>query len=406
MVKKNALILGGSPANNGVYDILKKLGCFVFVADYRPNIKANYDKHILFDACSPELISILRTKNINIDFVYTSMDGAGLAQHAICKEYKLFHASEEAISNAHHKNLMHEAWLKAGLLNRESIALSSCDYAIIANMNKNKKIIIKPANACASRGLSVLETKSPKKYIQKAFEKAMAYTTNSLVNIEEFLEGTEFSVEMLGDNYGNVSVFSIGRRYYMQNSNVITACKIHYNSKDLDIKTREKIAQKSIECYKALNLKNTLGHFEVMLKKDGTLSPIELGARSSGFIGSHCAELTTNKSLIKEYYKVLHGKKIETSLLPQNNISSLYFIYDLPPNIPLKKEISLVNFLDEKIICHAYNREYMTLNKKFKVLEQDTDRYGYEIVSGSKEILTMEHIQKAEENFLKECFYE
>ena len=208
----NAIVLGGNALNIGVVDVLHSLNLNVIVVDYRENITIRCDKHIVFDAKDTEIVKVLRKEGIdNIKIVYTSMDNAGLAQRAICKEYGLLYASEEAMINAHYKNKMHEVWQKAGLLNRESIALKELDLDKIKNLNTKSKIIIKPSDSCASRGITILDKNSSEDDLKYAFNKALETTTNYFVNIEEFVEGTEFTVEMLGDNYGNVSVFGISK---------------------------------------------------------------------------------------------------------------------------------------------------------------------------------------------------
>lgn len=407
MAKKNAVILGGSLLNKGVYDKLHQLGLNVIVVDYRTDTVFNYDEHIVADSTDPEISQILREKGYtNICLVYTSMDGAGLAQRAICKEYGLLYASEDAMLNAHHKNRMHEKWEQAGLLNRQSFALQELNMEKISQFNKDKKIIIKPANGCASRGLTVIESNAAQETIKDAFNYARESATNNFINIEEFIIGTEYCVEMLGDNYGNVSVFAIAQKYHSSYSNSIVATKLHYNCLSVSHDLSQKITDYSIECYKQLGLKNTFGHLELLVQADGTISPIEVGARSSGYIGSHFTDLSTNKSFLGDFQKIQSGELIENGLFPQSQISSMYFFYDLPPNIKSCKSSNMLNFLDKEITTHGYDRSNLIANKVFQPLSQDTDRYGFEVLSGNKNILTIEHILEAEQRFLKDFFHE
>ena len=88
----------------------------------------------------------------------------------------------------------------------------------IKELNSKYKIVIKPSDSCASRGITILDKKSSDEELKKAFEKAHDLTTNDFVNIEEFVDGTEFTVEMLGDDYGNVAVFGISKKYHTENA--------------------------------------------------------------------------------------------------------------------------------------------------------------------------------------------
>ncbi len=407
-MKNNAIILGGQPLNIGIADLFHSIGLNVVVIDYRENINLKYDKHILFDATNPNVIEIIKKEGIdNVKVVYTSMDNAGLAQRELCKYFNLLYAPKEAMINAHNKNLMHKVWSENNLLNRISFALDTFNPEKIIDLNKEHKVIIKPSDSCASRGITILDKNSTTDAIERAFNYAKDNSQNSFVNIEEFIDGTEFTVEMLGDNYGNVSVFGISKKYHTQNApkNKV-AIKLHYNALDVDQKLQNKIAETGIKCYKTLGLKNTLGHLEIILKENGELSPVELGARSSGFIASHLAQAGVDQVFLQEFMEVLNGKKITNGLLPQNNTSAMYYFYDMKPNKPVRKVTNITNYLNSKISSPYFDRSNIILNKIYSTLKQDTDRYGYEILIGPKELLTIENVKKAEKEFCKDLFDE
>lgn len=399
----NAIILGGNALNIGVVNVLHSLGLNVIVVDYREDINLKCDRHIIFDAKDPEIAQVLRNQGVdNIKIVYTSMDNAGIAQRAICKEFGLLYAPEEAMINAHYKNKMHEVWQKAGLLNRISFSIRELDLKRIKELNLKYKIIIKPSDSCASRGITILDKNSSDNEIESAFKKALEATTNEFVNIEEFVDGTEFTVEMLGDNYGNVSVFGISKKYHTENTEKNKICnKSHYNPSDVEDETINKIAQFGIKCYKALGLKNTLGHLEILLKKDGTISPVEMGARSSGFIASHLAQVGTGKIFLEEFMQVLKGGKTFDGLLPQDNTTGMYYFYDMRDNLEVKNIGNITDFLNPNIKSVAFDRSNIKIGIKYSKLKQDTDRYGYEILIGDKKYLTVENVLDAENKLIK-----
>lgn len=404
MNKEYAIILGANALNIGIVGIFKSMGYTIIAIDFRENIDLPCDEHILFDAKDPRIASVLRQKEYeNIKVVYTSMDNAGLAQRAICKEFGLLYADEEAILNSHHKDRMQKKWAEAGILNRESFALENFDAEKIQALNNKFKIIIKPSNACASRGITILEINSSLEKLQKAFEYAKENSSSGLVNIEEFILGTEYTIEMLGDNYGNVAVFGISKKYHTENTDNNKICnKSHYNPKDVDDETQNKLAEAGVKCYKALGLKNTLGHLEMIINENGELSPVEMGSRSSGFIASHLVDATSGKCYLKTFMSVLNGGKVKNGLMPQENISSMYYFYDITANSTSKSEVNLMNFIHPQIKSLHADRKNLIKGNFFKKLIQDTDRYGYEILVGDKNILTIEEVKRAEKEFLKE----
>jgi len=399
-----AIILGANALNIGIVEKFKDMGLKVIAVDYRDKISMPCDEHIIFDAKNPEVASFLRQKGYdNVKVVYTSMDNAGLAQRAICQDFGLLYADEEAILNAHHKDLMQKKWSEAGILNRESFALENFDVDKIQKLNEKFKIIIKPSNACASRGITILNINSNVEILQKAYDCAKEGSSNNVVNVEEFVEGTEFTVEMLGDNYGNVAVFGISKKYHTKNiNNNKVAVKLHYNASDVSKELQEDIADFAIKCYKSLGLKNTLGHFEVLAKGSGQYSPVEIGSRSSGFIASHLVDAVSGKNYLESFKDVLNGGKIQNGLLEQKNVSSIYYFYDIVADSTSKSEVNLMDFINPKIKSLGFDRSNLLKGKQFKSLTQDTDRYGYEILVGDKNILTIEEVTKAEKEFLKE----
>lgn len=404
----NAIILGGAPLHTGVVDVLHKLGYFVIVVDYRENITLQSDLHILFDAKDPNIAQELRKRKIDsIDLVYTSMDEAGLAQRAICKEYGLYYADEQAMINAHDKSLMHACWKKNKLLNRESTVLTTYNEEFFLSFNQQYKTIIKPSDCCASRGITILEKNFSQEMLKKAFEHAQEFSNSSKVNVEEFIEGIEYSVEMLGDDFGNVSVYGIGQKYHSQYAvNNKVACKVLYNSQEFSPEFLQVLSNTAINCYKALGLKNSLGHLEIIQKNDGTFSPIEMGARSSSFIVSHLIDICNNKCFLQDFADVLHGKSIPNGLLPQAKMSSMFYFYDLPAGKTAQRTANISQFLPAQIRSVYWDRSNLVKGKHYFPLTQDTDRYGYEILIGPQNMLTIEAVCKSEQKFYKELFDE
>lgn len=407
-MQSNAVILGGVALNIGVVDVLHSMGYFVIVVDYRENITLKSDLHILFDANDPNIAQELRKRNINtIDCVYTSMDEAGPAQRAICKEYGLCYAAEQAMINAHDKSLMHACWDKAGLLNRISFSLENFDAERLTNLSKDYKLIFKPSDSCGSKGITTLEKNSSSRELERAFQHAKEFSNNKKINIEEFIEGIEYSVEMLGDNYGNVAVFCVGQKYHTENtvSNKI-ANKVLYNSNKFSPVFLDKIAEISMKCYQAIGLKNTLGHLEIIQKNDGSFSPIEMGARSSSYIASHLVDVCANASFFKNFINVLHGGKIAHGLHPQSQNSSMFYFYDMRADKTAAAEYNITDFLPESIKSLYYDRSNLRKGNTFSLLKNDMDRYGYEILVGPGNILTIETVLEAEQKFYKEIFNE
>ena len=401
---KTAVILGGQPLNAGIVERYHEHGFRVIVVDFREKLALPYDQHILADAKSPDAGKILRGNNIlQVDTVYTSMDNAGLAQRSVCLEYGLLCPDSSALIAAHDKKIMHEQWREAGLLNRISEAYQEYPVSRMKVLNDQFDLIIKPADACASRGITVVTRGSSEAELRTAFIRAKENSDNSFVNIEEFVSGTEFTVEMLGDQFGNVAVYGVSRKYHTKNTdrNKI-AVKLHYNASDVSDELMQKLAEYGIRCYRALGLKNSMGHLEILLKEDGSFSPIEMGARSSGFIASHLVDIVSGKSFLMALHDVQHGARIESGLIKQTEMSSMYFFYDIPQDSRAVRTLSILPFLRPFARTHFHLREKLKAGEFFPKINADTDRWGLEVLSGRRSEMTIEAVSAAEQQFLSE----
>lgn len=402
-MKKSVIILGGNSFNSGVVEVFRDLCYSVIVVDYRNKIEIFSDLHICFDATSPDIAYKIRNKyDLDVHGVYTSMDNAGLAQKSICECYGLFCAPSSALLSAHHKEDMHAKWQSAGLLGRESFSLADEDIKRMRSLNEQVAIIVKPTDSCASRGITILPPYSSSKALKKAFTNAKMASPSGTVNIEEFLVGQEYTVEILGDNFGNVSVYGISKKYHSKyTSNNSISVKLHYNPIDIPHCILEEISLFAQKCYRVLGLRNTLGHLEIIRKQNGEMSPIEIGARSSGFIASHLAGLATGRNYLEDFIEVQQGKACFNGLLPQSHISGMYFFYDIPDGFMAKKKTHLMQYVRSEIKSLYADRSRLLPGHVFKKISQDSDRYGYEVLVGHQKFLTIDEVKKAEVAFLQ-----
>lgn len=396
------LLLGGNILNFGIYQKFKNKGYKVYIVDWNKNPQIVGDKHYQLDVKDSEnIIKFLKEDNIlnQVEFAYSSIDLAVPSVTKINKALGLNVISDDALKFATSKSMMTSQWAKDCLLNRISKKYNEFSNDI-RNLNKKMKLIIKPDNSASSRGITIIAKNSDEEFIKNAFERAKKEATNSIVVVEEFVEGTEFTVEMLGDKFGNVSVYAISRKTHTQNTNNNKiAVKLHYNSVSDEL--QNKIADFAIKCYKSLGFSSSLGHLEILLKEDGTISPVEIGARSSGFIASDLVDIASGRDFLGDLEKIYKSKKTPSGLLTQSKNSSMYFFYDLPSGTTVKKECNLLDFTDKSIKSRYSNRSNLVLGKSFKNIDNDNARLGFEILEGPKKIMTRDYINEKEQEFLK-----
>ena len=236
-------------------------------------------------------------------------------------------------------------------------------------------------------------------------EKAKKLSFDKQCLIEEFVEGREFTIDMLGDDTGHVSVYAISVKYHSKNAlNNRVATKLHWNSNVYSNEIYEKIAEIGKKCYKSIGLKNSFGHLEMIMREDGTFSPVEIGARSSGFICSHLAGAAAEKDYLADYIRMLKGDEIEHVDHINSGTSSMWYGYDIPKNTESVCESNLAKFLPSEVKVIYDKRNGLIANKHYGDMIDDNSRddYGFEMLVGPKDVLTIDNILQAEKLFLNE----
>lgn len=401
--KDIVIILGGNILNGGIIDYCKSKNYFVIIVDWSPKAFYKGDLFLCIDVKDTKsIIKALEENGItNILGVYTSIDLAVPSLNAINQYYGLESMSQDGLNNALSKANMASTWSQFGLLNRYSGVFLELPDSII-ELSNSTSIIIKPNISSSSRGITILKKNSDFIQIDEAFRRAQKESFDNKVIVEEFVEGQEFTCEMIGDKYGNVSVYAISVKYHTSNTkdNKI-AIKLHYNSNYYPDAVYEKIAKFGKQCYKSLGFSSSFGHLELIMKSDGTFSPIEIGARSSGYITNPLVSLASNQDFLGDFFNILHGNAISGQDYINGHISSMYFFYDMPKNSTVLKSCNITEFLPNIISSRYHNRSKIeSVGAQFEEIMNDNERVGFEILYGPRAQMSIENIVAAEKEFI------
>ena len=402
-------ILGGNKLLKGICDLLQSYGYRVVVVDWNEEPAVTGDVHIREDVKDSEtILRIFKERKYNIDGAISCIDLAAPSVSAINKAFGLKYMPDK-YNVVLSKEQMANDWKAAGIFNRFSERSDNISLNEVVELNKECRIIIKPDVAASSRGITTFEINSTEEQIADAMTKAKAASFNNLCLVEEYVVGREFTVDMLGDDYGNVVVYGISVKYHTPYARKNRcAVKLHWNSNVYSDEVYEAIAQRGRDCYKAIGLKNSFGHLEMIMKDDGTLTPVEIGARTSGFIGSHLVSAASERDYLHDYVDMLHGKNIGNKDHINGAQSAMWYKYNIPEGRTCIKQTSLADYLDSRITVmyndHSGLQEGVTYGP---IVDDNTcDREGYEMIKGPKEVLTYESIRASEEKFLSDfCNY-
>ena len=398
-MNKQFAILGGNKLLRGICDKLQSYGYYVVVVDWNEKPAVVGDMHIREDVKDSEtILRIFKERGYDIDGAISCIDLAAPSVSAINKAYGLKYMPEK-YNEVLSKERMASDWKAAGIFNRISERSDAISLEDIVELNKKYRVIIKPDVAASSRGITTLEKDSTKEQIIEAMNKAKEASFNKLCLIEEYVVGREFTVDMLGDDYKYHTQYAGKNR---------CAVKLHWNSNVYSDEVYKAIADRGRECYRAIGLKNSFGHLEIIMKEDGTLTPVEIGARTSGFIGSHLVSAASGRDYLHDYIDMLHGKNIGDADYINGTQSAMWYKYNIPEGCTCVKKTALSEFLDPQITIMYHDHGGLQVGETYgPIIDDNTcDKEGYEMMCGPKTVLTYENVRKSELEFLKSfCNY-
>ena len=397
-------ILGGNKLLKGIHDKLKSYGYTVIVVDWNEKPAVVGDIHICEDVKDIRtILRIFKERNYDIDGAISCIDLAAPSVSAINKVYGL-KSMPEKFDVVLTKEQMASDWKAAGIFNRFSERSDNITLEEVIRLNKDYRLIVKPDVGASSRGITTLEKNSTYQQITEAMNKAKDTSFNKICLIEEYVFGREFTVDMLGDDYGNVVVYGISVKYHTPFAGKNRcAVKLHWNSNIYPDEVYKAIAEQGRKCYQAIGLKSAFGHLEIIMKEDNTLTPVEIGARTSGFIGSHLVSATSERDYLRDYVDMLHGKNIGNLDHINGSQSAMWYKYNIPSGYTCVKKTSLADYLDPRISVMYNDHGGLQEGEYYgPIIDDNTcDKEGYEMLCGPKTVLTYENIRKSEQEFLK-----
>ncbi len=226
---------------------------------------------------------------------------------AIAKKMNLVGISDETALKATNKVMMRNALAEYNVPIPIFFSAATKDefrYAVNKIINLGYKCIVKPADNSGSRGVCLLDTNS-KENIDYIYEYSKSFSRNGNVIIEEYMEGSEVSVETLSIK-GKCHVIQItdklttGAPYFVEMG--------HSEPSMLPEEIKKQIAQIAVAANKAIGITEGPSHTEIMITKDGP-KVVELGARLGGDnITTQLVPLSTGIDMVECCIRIAMGE--------------------------------------------------------------------------------------------------
>lgn len=374
--QKKLLVLGAGILQIPIIQKAKELGYFVIAADgseVAPGLPLA-DKGIVADIVSEDkMLGIARNEHID-GVIHPCSEVAMNVMGYINENMSLSGIDRNTAIRATNKHLMREAFENHGVSSPKSILLSSAEqgWDIFRNL-LNSDAILKPSRNSGSRGIERVDKNITEEQFSEYYNRSLSASRDHSVLIEQFVDGPEFSVEIIiWNNKANVLTVTdkktTGVPYFVELGH--NQPSIYSNEIVTSLK------EEALKGVTALGLNNCAAHAELKIQ-NGVPYIMEIGARLGGdFICTDLVRLSTGVDMVAAAINVALG--ISPDLSPKTPKTAVAIRYFTPKpgklvsidNIEVLKEPYIYNY---QIYCKSGD----TIN----CLRSSTDRSGHVIVT-------------------------
>lgn len=376
---KKVMILGGGQNQIPLIKRAKSLGYYIVLCDFRNNVPgiALSDIHYQVNTLNPEeLIEVGRKEHI--DGVVTNSEPAFISMARVALKLGVNCMSEENTELYKNKFLMREFCKTHNILYPAYRYCTVLSEAIDFYRTLNKKCIIKPLDNSASRGVYSIESEDD---LIALFEdsKACSSAVNPAVLIEEYVTGTEFTIDGLMTPNGHRCLAISEKKHYAYNENVAYQLLFDNENSHFDYQELRKVNDKLVN---ETGIPFGLTHAEYKFM-DGKFYLIEIQARGGGnFIATDIVPFISG---IDSYSKVIKWSvddEIGDCDVNYNKLSKrcavLYF-FDAPGNGGVVKEIKGLDYF-ESIKDKMIYELHFGIGDAIAPAKDDSKRIGWYIL--------------------------
>ena len=327
MQQKKLLVLAAGILQITVIKKAKAMGYYVIAADGDPNARGfQYaDKAICANITDEEvMLKIAREEGVD-GVIHPCSEVSMNVMGRINDELGLAGITREQAIRATNKHLMREAFEKGNAPSPKSILTESAEDAWKHLQNDfTTDGIMKPSRNSGSRGIAKVTRDMPKEEFEKAYYIALEESRDKSVLIEQFIEGPEFSIEIIVWN-GKVNVLTVTDKKTTEAPHFVELG--HNQPSCRTAEEVETLKAAAVAGVKALGVNNCACHAEAKLsqqvnKSTGQIETVaylmEIGARLGGdFISTELTHLSTGIDMVAAAVDVALGIEPDLSVKEQ-----------------------------------------------------------------------------------------
>lgn len=318
---KKILILGASILQLPAIRRAKELGYYVGVIDYNPQAVGVSEADEFFNVSTNDIDGVVQVaeqfKPNGIMTLATDMPMRAVAK--ACEVCGLPGISYDTAVKATDKGEMIKAFESYGVEHPWYYVLSSKPelYTVIDKLSY--PCIIKPTDNAGSRGVTLCDNLED---LLVKYDYAQHESRGGSVIIEEYLQGPEFSVEVIVVD-GEPHILQITEKFTTGAPHFVEMG--HKQPARLSEKNKERIRNLAVKACNAVGINVGPAHVEMILTKDGPIM-VELGARMGGdCITTHLVPLSTGIDMVGSTIKIACGEVVDIEPVFYKGSAILFF---------------------------------------------------------------------------------
>lgn len=375
---KRLLVLGAGILQVPVIKKAREMGVYVIAADDDPEAvglkyadKSVVGKH-LFNL--EAMLALARSEEID-GVIHPCSEVAMNTMGYINEKMELAGIDLRSALRATNKEKMRRAFERGGAPSPISFGAVSFEIAEMAARQIDGAIIVKPSRSSGSRGVTKLPAGYSESELRVAVERAISESRDRSAMIEQFIEGPEFSVEIIVWNK-EVHVLQVTDKKTTEAPYFV---ELGHNQPSLfPGHIVEAVKRAAILGVKALEVNNCACHAEVKVQ-DGQAYIMEIGARLGGdFISTELTHLSTGIDMVAAAINVALGEKPNLKPIAKPQGVAIRYFTPKPGKVVSIENEEALNRPD------VYNAEiYVKLGDEVRGVKSSLDRSGHVIVTAA-----------------------
>ncbi len=388
---KRLMVLGAGILQVPVIKKAREMGVSVIAADDDPEAvglqyadKCVVGKH-LFNL--EAMLAVARSEKID-GVIHACSEVAMNTMGYINEKMGLPGIDLQTALRATNKEKMRRAFERGGAPNPKSFGAVSFESAVLAARQIEGAIIVKPSRNSGSRGITKLPTGYSESELRMAVNRAINESRDRSAMIEQFVDGPEFSVEIIVWNK-EVHVLQVTDKKTTEAPYFVELG--HSQPSMFPTETVESVKRAAIMGVIALQVNNCACHAEVKVQ-NGQAYIMEIGARLGGdFISTELTHLSTGIDMVAAAINVAIGEEPNLDPIAKPQGVAIRYFTPKPGTVVSVSNTEALNRAD------VYDAEiYVKAGDEVREVKSSLDRSGHVIVTAD----TAKNAVKVAENLI------